>query len=579
MRALIVIAAALAFGLVPPALGAGRHPRGESDHHAFERHDHHAFSRHEHNDAGEGEDDDGEQDGDHGQRPRPITLEQRPIAGLGAPKVRYVPGELLVRFRVGTSNVEMRAAASRAGGTIVDHIAALGIHVAQVPPSRTQKALASLRSEPSVVSVERDVLMAALDTVPNDALWSTQWGSRLVGAPRAWDSTRGANAVVIAILDTGVDSLHPDLAGATVVGRDLVNDDNDPADDEGHGTAVAGVIAARTNNREGQSGICWVCSLMAVKVMDSTGSGKTSTIAAGIVWAVDHGARVINMSFGGPAGTSALEAAVGYASKKGVVLVAAAGNSGVDTHFYPAAYGDVISVAGTTSSDTRYSWSNYGVWVQVAAPGCNTAPDLGGGYVDFCGTSAAAPVVAGIAGLALSLVPAASETAVQQAIAASATPLPGVARYGRVNAPVVLSGVSGAGSSTPVQPPAPIPPSPAPAAAPPAPTPPAAVPTAPVNVQRPRLLGRARVGLALRVVPGTWQPAPLRFDYQWQRCLVNGAQCRTIAGAHGRRYRLRRSDRGHRLRAVITALAPTGTARTVSGMSSLVRLTRGTSRG
>ena len=302
-----------------------------------------------------------------------------------------------------------------------------------------------------MLSVERDVLMEAFDTIPNDVLWSTQWGRRMIGAPRAWDSTRGASTIVIAVLDTGVDRLHPDLAGATVAGRDFVNGDSDPSDDEGHGTAAAGVIAARTNNGEGQAGICWACSLMPVKVLDSQGNGKTSSIAAGIVWAVDHGARVINLSLGSPAGTSALESAVGYAAQKGAVLVAAAGNSGVDTPFYPAAYSAVIGVAATTSSDARYSWSNYGDWVKVAAPGCNTAPDLGGGYVDFCGTSSAAPLVAGIAALALSLTPAASKAAVEQAVAGGAAPTPGVARYGRVNAPVAMSTVSGTGSTTPVQ--------------------------------------------------------------------------------------------------------------------------------
>jgi subtilisin family serine protease len=496
-----------------------------------------------------------ERDREAGELPREKHLKRRPIAGTDAGTIRYVPGELLVRFRPGTSAAQMDAAAARAGGSIAGAVADIGIKVVEVPPSRTQQALASLRSEPSVLAVEQDVLVSALDTVPNDALWSTQWGWRLVGAPRAWDATKGASTVVVAILDTGVDSSHPDLAGATLSGRDFVNDDADPADDEGHGTAVAGVIAARTNNREGQAGMCWACSVMPVKVLDASGSGKTSTIAAGIAWAADRGARVINMSLGGPAGSMAMQAAVAYAATKGVVIVAAAGNSGTDTPFYPAAYAGVLSVGGTTSSDTRYSWSNFGSWVLLTAPGCNTAPDLGGGYVEFCGTSSATPVVAGIAGLALSLIPAASPTQIAAALEQTATPVTGTAQFGRVNAPTMLSLVSRTGASTTLPPATPT-------------------PTAPVNTERPRLQGRARVGRLLRVTTGAWSPAPARFVYAWLRCRNDGSRCRTIAGAHASLYRLTRRDRRMRLRAVVTASNEIGSARALTSYSSLVQLAR-----
>jgi subtilisin family serine protease len=340
-----------------------------------------------------------------------------------------------------------------------------------------------------------------------------------------------------------------------VPGQDFVDDDANPADDEGHGTAVAGIIAARTNNHEGQAGLCWVCSIMPVKVLDSRGSGKTATIAAGIVWAADRGARVINMSLGGPAGSMAMQAAVEYAVTKGVVVVAAAGNSGSDTPFYPAAYTGVLSVGGTTSSDTRYSWSNFGGWVLLTAPGCNTAPDLGGGYVEFCGTSSATPVVTGIAGLALSLMPAASPAQVAAALEQTATPVPGTAQFGRVNAPTMLSLVSRSSASTPL---------------PPAPR----THTAPANTERPRLRGRARVGLVLRVTTGAWRPAPLSVRYQWLRCRNDGSRCRAIAGARASTYRLTRRDRGMRLRAVVAASNAAGSARALTGYSSLVRLVR-----
>jgi subtilisin family serine protease len=537
-----------------------------------------ANSHHGQSSAGDHADDDDDDDGDDGEPgTKPGALERVGPAARGTQRVRHVPGELLVRFRAGTPTAEMEAAAGRAGGVLGTHIPQLGVHVIEVPPQRTEQALASLRSEASVESVERDVFLEALDTVPNDALWPTQWGWRLVGAPRAWDASRGAPGIVIAVLDTGVDAQHPDLTGSTVAGHDFVNDDADASDDHGHGTTAAGVIAARTNNGEGQSGVCWSCSLMPVKVLDSRGSGKTSTIALGIAWAAERGARVLNMSFGGPGTTDTLRAAVSYAASKGAVLIASAGNSGAETPFYPAAYEQVLSVAATTETDERYSWSNFGSWVQVAAPGCNTATNAGGGYVEFCGTSSSAPMVSGIAGLAIALNPNAAKATIDQAIAASATPLPGIVRFGRVNAPTVMSAVSSTGGSTPVQQPPPPPPPPVVTPPPPAPPPPAAAPApvtshVPGNIRRPRLRGLARLGRTLRIVSGTWN-TPARFTYSWQRCAPTGRRCRTIGRAHKAQYTLTRLDRGRRMRALVVARNAVGSGRAFTAMSSVVRVT------
>jgi subtilisin family serine protease len=352
---------------------------------------------------------------------------------------RYDPNRIAVTVKRGTSLQKVREIAARAGTTVEEAVPKLNAYLLGVDPERRAEALRSLRSSSAVASAAQELISEALDTTPDDSDWPLQEGLRVAGFPKAWDVTRGSGRVVVAVLDSGVDSHQADLRGALVPGRDFVNSDADPADDQGHGTAVAGVIAARANNHEGAAGICWRCSVMPVKVLDSHGSGDDTLIAAGIVWAVDHGAQVINMSLGGPATSEQLSAAVGYAADKGVIVVAAAGNSGSATPFYPAADSRVLSVAGTTFSDRRYSWSNFGSWVNVAAPGCNVAPVLSGGYGWFCGTSSATPLVTGLVALELSATPTASREQIESALLRAAVPLPNVVQYGRIDAGRTLS--------------------------------------------------------------------------------------------------------------------------------------------
>ncbi len=353
-----------------------------------------------------------------------------------------VPDRLLVSFEEGTPPEVVDAVLARAGVESVQRVGRIGARSVRVPPRRQAEALAALRSAAGVEYAEPEVLLEQLETIPNDSRWPAQWGLRLVGGPRAWDVTQGSSGVVIAVLDTGVDFRHPDLKGAFVPGYDFVGNDADPSDDHGHGTAAAGVAAARTNNREGQAGLCWTCSLMPVKVLGANGSGSSATVAKGIVWAADHGAHVISLSLGGPGTTRTLADAVAYAAGKGVVLVAAAGNEGTTTRFYPAAYPEVIAVAASDSSDRLYSWSSRGSWVAVAAPGCNSAPRAGGGYGDFCGTSSATPLVSGLAALALSAKLGATRAEVEQAITTSALALSGSVQHGRVEAPATLAALA-----------------------------------------------------------------------------------------------------------------------------------------
>jgi subtilisin family serine protease len=265
---------------------------------------------------------------------------------------------------------------------------------------------------------------------PTDPLWGMQWGAALTQAPTAWAVTRGSASVVVAVLDTGVDLSQPDLQGAFVPGYDFVNHDSDPTDDNGHGTAVAGIVAARAGNGLGGVGLCPRCSVMPVKVAGADGTATGTDVASGITWATDNGARVINLSLGGSY-SETIAAAIGYAIGKGVLVVAAAGNNGNSNAFYPAADSRVLSVAATQPNDRLYSWSNYGSWVSVAAPGCDLTTVRSGHYAELCGTSASTPMVSGLAALAMSYSPGSSAEAIKLAIASSAHGVDGVS-HGRV---------------------------------------------------------------------------------------------------------------------------------------------------
>ena len=388
----------------------------------------------------------------------------------------FVSGEVLVKYRSGTSPQAMDRIQESAGARAVAHIPDLDVRVLRVPRGAEDAVVAALARNSSVQFAERNPLVAATQS-PNDPWWPNEWGEAKVRAPQAWDLSTGSSSVVVAILDTGIDFSQPDLQGKIVAGRDIVNNDADPSDDNGHGTYTAGVVGAATNNGLGVAAYCWACSIMPVKVLAADGSGSMSNVAAGITWATDHGARVISMSLGGTSASSTLASAVTYAHDRGVVLAAAAGNYGTTTKVYPAAYPEVLGVAGTDSTDTLYSWSSYGSWVKVAAPGCNYTTGRNAWYGTFCGTSSATPVVAGLAALAASFSPSATNTAIEQALESSAVNIGGVVAYGRVDALGTLQALGGSASPSPSPTATPTPtatPSPTPTSAPsptPSPTP------------------------------------------------------------------------------------------------------------
>ena len=237
----------------------------------------------------------------------------------------------------------------------------------------------------------------------NDDYSGRQWAIPKIMAPQAWEITSGDNNVVIAILDTGIDKEQVDLVGKVIA---EVNFTDSPTTDDiyGHGTHIAGIIAAWAESGTGVAGLAHDCRLMNVKVADDQGRFDSSVAAKGVNWAVEHGANVINMSLVSTEPSPILEEAINYAWNKGVVVVAAAGNLVGTKVVYPAYYSNCIAVAATDSNDCVASWSSQGGWVDVAAPGVDiysTLPDNQYGYKS--GTSMAAAHVSGLAGLLFAL--------------------------------------------------------------------------------------------------------------------------------------------------------------------------------
>ncbi|MEK7632019.1 MAG: S8 family serine peptidase [Patescibacteria group bacterium] len=300
-------------------------------------------------------------------------------------------------------------------------------------------ALAQARALPGVVAAEPDVTYR-MAGVPNDPDYTQQAALSTIGAPTAWNTRTDASSVVVAVLDSGVDITNPDLAGnlwtnpKEIAGNSVDDDANGYVDDvhgwnfiEGsrdprpqvtpgatvaginHGTVIAGIIGAQGNNGVAGTGVAWEATIMAVRVLDSTGSGSTVTVAQGVRYAVAAGAKIINLSFVGEGTSATLVAALDEAHAAGVLVIAAAGNEGVDLDSsprYPACYAGVIGVGSVSPSNTRSTFSNYGSCVDIAAPGENVystffySPDQGYSQVSgagWYGTSVASPFVAGAA--------------------------------------------------------------------------------------------------------------------------------------------------------------------------------------
>ncbi|MDG6025389.1 MAG: peptidase S8 [Candidatus Brocadia sp.] len=351
----------------------------------------------------------------------------------------HVPGELLVKPKAGVAVETLEKILKGNHASVIREIQQIGVRHIKVPERAIDQVKQSLSHNPYIEFAEFNYIAEEV-LIPNDTYYSSeQWHHAKISSPAGWDITTGSNGVSIAIIDSGADPSHPDLAAKLLPGYNYLDNTTNTADVRGHGTAVAGCAAAVSNNAIGVAGVAWNNPVMPVVVVNSSGIAYYSNIAKGITYAADHGARVINISIAGSSMSSTLQNAVNYAWNKGVVVIAAAANKSTSTPYYPAACNNVVAVSATTSSDTLASFSNYGSWIDISAPGTSIKTTIkGGGYGSGNETSFASPIAAGLAALILSVNPALTNADVVAIMTGNADDLgsPGFDisyGYGRIN--------------------------------------------------------------------------------------------------------------------------------------------------
>ena len=319
----------------------------------------------------------------------------------GSPGPEVVPDSVLITRTPGVAATSLTWTLASRGLRLRQPFDVAGVGVVDTGGRPVGDVVADLDDDPSVTSVSPNYVRRA-SAAPDDPLY-TPYQREYAGTvrlPAAWDTTIGSRYVEIAVLDTGIDLDHPDLKAKLLPGWDAVNGDSVPADDNGHGTFVAGVAAGRTDNGTGTAGVAWRSRIIPVKVLARNGSGNDADVVEGIQWAVAHGADVINLSLGGEGRSAAIDQWVDYALDHDVAAVAAAGNDGVDTPNYPAASPGVVSVGATDHTGQLAHFSNWGDTVDLVAPGMDIASTAnGGGYGVGDGTSFACPLTAGVVAL------------------------------------------------------------------------------------------------------------------------------------------------------------------------------------
>ena len=341
-----------------------------------------------------------------------VTVLGLAVSGVGwaqKPADEHVPGRLLAQRAAAASDTEVGQLVTLFGAKVHHKIDAIGVLVLDVPEPALDAVTQALMRSGRFTFVERDFLAHTETITPNDPEFPSQWHLTTIQAPNAWTINKGSASMPIAIIDSGADPTQPDLAPKLIAGWNFLTGTANTADtgcNTGHGTAVAGAAAAATNNLIGVAGVAWANTIMPLVVTSSGCVAMYSDIASAINYAADHGARIINISVAGSTASSTLQNAVNYAWNKGAVVFAAAGNSSSSSPVYPAACTNAVAVSATVSGDTLASFSNYGSWITLSAPGnMILTTQVGGSYGYWWGTSLASPIAAGVGALALAANP------------------------------------------------------------------------------------------------------------------------------------------------------------------------------
>ena len=362
------------------------------------------------------------------------------LAGWGsaqaAPADGWASGRLLVMPRAGLSDTDFAKVLSPHGGK-ARRIGKSDLHIVDLPAGKSEKAvLALLEHHPQLKFAELD--RKVLPTLSaNDPYIGSEWHVPKVRLSTAWDVAMG-NGVTIAILDSGVLATHVDLSANLVAGWNTYSSTADTSPATFHGTAVAGVAGAVTNNVTGVAGVAGAAKIMPIKITDSAGTAYYSSIASGITYAADRGVRVVNCSYGFLFKTASIQSAGAYLKSKGGLLVVPAGNNGIDEN--APATSSMITVSATDSTDVLASWSSFGQMVTIAAPGAGIwTTNSDGGYASGNGTSFASPLVAGVVALMMSANPSLSSSQIESLLYSTVVDLGSAGKdiyygYGRVDA-------------------------------------------------------------------------------------------------------------------------------------------------
>lgn len=344
---------------------------------------------------------------------------------LGVPGRDYVANEILVKYRPGRSGTISRLGLP---GRVVETIPQLNVARVRLHPGMTvERAVRSVNRGGQFEYAEPNYKKELIQVRPNDPRYSEQYFLPKIAMEQAWARVLGSATVKVAVVDTGTNLEHEDLKPVIAPGgRDFSDNDNDPNDYQGHGSHVSGIAGAATNNALGVAGVGYGVRILPLKIFPNA---TNAVSAAALVYAADQGCKVISMSYGSYGRGATEEAAVNYAWSKGVVLVGGAANDNITNEFYPGAFPNVIAVGSTQQEDRKSDFSNWGQWVDVAAPGSNIMSTYFGSttaYQYSSGTSMATPVVAGAAAILFSWSPTASNADVRRALEISTDPVVGI---------------------------------------------------------------------------------------------------------------------------------------------------------